>query len=134
MLLPLLTVEETFMFQACLRLPASWTADARKGRYRTIINELGLSHTANTRIGNHMLKGVSGGERKRVAIGIELITNPKLLFLDEPVWCFSAILFLFCFLAVVVLYVLLNGFIVADVWTGCIHGLSCDEVCSTAGR
>ena len=38
----------------------------------------------HTRIGGVMLKGISGGERKRTSIGYELITDPKLLLLDEP--------------------------------------------------
>ena len=39
---------------------------------------------ADTRIGNVMLRGISGGERKRTSIGVELLTNPSMIFLDEP--------------------------------------------------
>ena len=46
--------------------------------------ELGLTKCADTLIGNVMIKGISGGERKRTSIGVELITNPSLIFLDEP--------------------------------------------------
>jgi ABC-type multidrug transport system ATPase subunit len=45
---------------------------------------LQLDRCAGTIIGNAMQRGVSGGERKRVSIGVELLTNPALLFLDEP--------------------------------------------------
>lgn len=38
----------------------------------------------DTKIGNTMIRGVSGGERKRTSIGVELLTNPAILFLDEP--------------------------------------------------
>ena len=49
-----------------------------------IITILGLDRCADTRVGNEVIRGISGGERKRVSIGIELITDPSLLFLDEP--------------------------------------------------
>lgn len=39
---------------------------------------------AETKIGGPLVKGVSGGERKRTSIGVELITDPNLIFLDEP--------------------------------------------------
>lgn len=48
------------------------------------MDELKLTKCQNTKIGGEMLKGVSGGERKRASIGVELITNPSLIFLDEP--------------------------------------------------
>jgi ABC-type multidrug transport system ATPase subunit len=43
-----------------------------------------LTKCQNTKIGGSLLKGVSGGERKRTSIGVELITDPQLIFLDEP--------------------------------------------------
>jgi ABC-type multidrug transport system ATPase subunit len=49
-----------------------------------IITELRLQKCAHTRIGGSLVKGVSGGERKRTSIGVELITDPSLIFLDEP--------------------------------------------------
>ena len=49
-----------------------------------IITELGLAKAAGTFIGNAFVRGVSGGERKRCNIGVELLSNPSLLFLDEP--------------------------------------------------
>jgi ABC-type multidrug transport system ATPase subunit len=49
-----------------------------------IIKELNLQKCQNTKIGGELFKGVSGGERKRTSIGVELITNPSLIFLDEP--------------------------------------------------
>lgn len=39
---------------------------------------------ANTYVGNNQIRGISGGERKRTSIGVELLTNPSLIFLDEP--------------------------------------------------
>lgn len=49
-----------------------------------MIATLKLTKCQNTRIGGPLVKGVSGGERKRTSIGVELITDPNLIFLDEP--------------------------------------------------
>jgi len=49
-----------------------------------LIKELGLTRCKNTKVGNSLIRGVSGGERKRTSIGVELLTNPSMLFLDEP--------------------------------------------------
>lgn len=48
------------------------------------IAELGLSVCEHTPIGNVLIRGVSGGQRRRVSIGCELVTAPTVLFLDEP--------------------------------------------------
>jgi len=55
-----------------------------KQKVDAIIESLGLLKCRNTLIGSQQMKGLSGGERKRTAIGVELITNPSVLFLDEP--------------------------------------------------
>ena len=49
-----------------------------------LIDELGLQKCADIPIGGGFVKGISGGERKRTSIGIELLTDPKIIFLDEP--------------------------------------------------
>ena len=49
-----------------------------------VIEGLKLDKAANTKIGGPLVKGVSGGERKRTSIGVELITDPSMIFLDEP--------------------------------------------------
>ncbi|KAJ2776659.1 hypothetical protein GGI15_004783 [Coemansia interrupta] len=82
---PLLTVEETLTYASRLRLPSSqYSAADKNGRVAAVIRQLRLEAARNTRIGDAATRGVSGGERKRVSIGIELLTDPKLLFLDEP--------------------------------------------------
>lgn len=53
-------------------------------RAESIIAELGLEKCQDTVIGNTFLRGVSGGERKRVSIGHEMLVDPSLLLLDEP--------------------------------------------------
>eukprot|EP01080_Neovahlkampfia_damariscottae_P012084 gene12084-5577_t len=80
-----LTVFEALMFTALLRLPFSYSLSQKKQKVLDIIEELGLTHTIKTKIGIPGLsKGISGGERKRVSMAVELLTSPSVLFLDEP--------------------------------------------------
>jgi ABC-type multidrug transport system ATPase subunit len=83
-LLPTLTVRETLMYAAQLRLPSSVTQDERTRLVEEVILELSLKEAANTRIGDHAHKGCSGGEKRRTSIGVQLLSNPSLLWLDEP--------------------------------------------------
>ena len=78
------TPREAFDFSARLRLPPSVTADERRQMVEEMIRILHLEGCADTMIGNELIKGISGGEKKRVSIGVELITQPSILFLDEP--------------------------------------------------
>lgn len=80
-----LTVRENLLFSANLRLnPHQYSSKEKHNRVDAIIQDLGLTDCAHTKIGTEFLRGVSGGERKRCSIGMELITSPSLLFLDEP--------------------------------------------------
>lgn len=79
-----LTVREQITYAAQLALPGSVPNARKLARVEKIIQELGLSKCSNTYIGNELVRGVSGGERRRVAIGVELVTDPSLIFLDEP--------------------------------------------------
>jgi ATP-binding cassette subfamily G (WHITE) protein 2 len=79
-----LTVRENLMFSANVRLPNDVSDNERRERVTKLIHDLGLESCANTKIGNEFLRGVSGGERKRTCIGMELVLSPKILFLDEP--------------------------------------------------
>ncbi|KAL2887560.1 hypothetical protein HOO65_050681 [Ceratocystis lukuohia] len=83
-LLPSLTVRETLMYAAALRLPKSVSEKERADVVEQVILELGLKECANTRIGNSQHRGCSGGEKRRVSIGVQMLANPSLLFLDEP--------------------------------------------------
>ncbi|XP_074373202.1 ABC transporter G family member 6-like [Apium graveolens] len=84
LLFPMLTVEETLMFAAEFRLPRSLTKSKKKARVQALIDQLGLPNAAKTVIGDEGHRGVSGGERRRVSIGIDIIHDPIVLFLDEP--------------------------------------------------
>lgn len=79
-----LTVFETLLYSAKLRLPSSITLKEKIDRVNAVILQLGLDGCRDTRIGSPEKRGISGGERKRVSIGIEMVTNPDILFLDEP--------------------------------------------------
>ncbi|XP_015233669.1 ATP-binding cassette sub-family G member 8 [Cyprinodon tularosa] len=83
-LLPHLTVRETLCFVAKLRLPTHFTQAQRDQRVDDVIAELRLRQCANTRVGNDYVRGVSGGERRRVSIAVQLLWNPGILILDEP--------------------------------------------------
>jgi ABC-type multidrug transport system ATPase subunit len=83
-LLPTLTVRETLRYSADLRLPPPTTEEERSKVVEEVILELGLKECADTRIGNHQHKGCSGGEKRRTSIGVQLLSNPSVLFLDEP--------------------------------------------------
>jgi ABC-type multidrug transport system ATPase subunit len=84
-LLPTLTVRETLRYAASLRLPSSTTEAQRNQLVEEIILELGLKECAETRVGDGgRQRGCSGGERRRVSIGVQMLGNPSVLFLDEP--------------------------------------------------
>ncbi|KAG4211605.1 hypothetical protein ERO13_A02G107103v2 [Gossypium hirsutum] len=81
---PHLTVKETLTYAALLRLPNTLTMQQKKERATCVISELGLERCQNTVVGGTFLRGISGGERKRVCIANEILLNPSLLLLDEP--------------------------------------------------
>ncbi|KAH6826792.1 Membrane fusion protein Use1 [Perilla frutescens var. hirtella] len=83
-LFPMLTVFETLMFAAEVRLPPSISTAEKKKRVIELVNQLGLTSAMHTNIGNEGTRGVSGGEKRRVSIGVDIIHKPSLLFLDEP--------------------------------------------------
>ncbi|XP_072241036.1 broad substrate specificity ATP-binding cassette transporter ABCG2d [Leuresthes tenuis] len=79
-----LTVRENLRFSAALRLPSSVPQSEKEARVNHLIKELGLTKVADSKVGTQMTRGISGGERKRTSIGMELIIDPAVLFLDEP--------------------------------------------------
>lgn len=78
------TPREAIRFSAKLRLPRNTTEEELDTLTTRMLSALGLSHCADTFIGGALLKGISGGERKRTSVGVELVTKPALVFLDEP--------------------------------------------------
>eukprot|EP00004_Rigifila_ramosa_P016498 TRINITY_DN391_c0_g2_i3.p1 TRINITY_DN391_c0_g2~~TRINITY_DN391_c0_g2_i3.p1 ORF type:complete len:963 (-),score=173.57 TRINITY_DN391_c0_g2_i3:141-2699(-) len=84
MLVATMTVHETLEFYAMLKLPNDLSIAEKKKRVDDIIGAVRLTQSKDTLIGNEFIRGLSGGEKRRVSIAIELITKPSLLFLDEP--------------------------------------------------
>ncbi|KAG5053472.1 hypothetical protein JHK87_005670 [Glycine soja] len=83
-LFPQLTVEETLIFSAFLRLPSNMSKQQKYSRVENTVKDLSLERCRHTKIGGGYLKGISGGERKRTSIGYEILVDPSLLLLDEP--------------------------------------------------
>ncbi|KAG2716678.1 hypothetical protein I3760_03G138600 [Carya illinoinensis] len=83
-LMTTLTVREAVYYSAQLQLPDSMSRSEKKERAEMTIREMGLQGSIDTRIGGWNVRGLSGGQKRRVSICIEILTRPKLLFLDEP--------------------------------------------------
>lgn len=81
---PTLTVYEAVLFAARLRLPESIPLSEQLARVDDVIEKLGLTGVRNVRIGDGEKRGISGGEMRRVSIGLELVARPDVLILDEP--------------------------------------------------
>ncbi|MEI7560692.1 MAG: ATP-binding cassette domain-containing protein, partial [Actinomycetes bacterium] len=75
----LLSVREALDYAAQLRLPADTSQAERESRVTEVIEQLRLTERADVRVGR-----LSGGQRKRAAVGIEIMHKPGALFLDEP--------------------------------------------------
>ncbi|KAG5043326.1 hypothetical protein JHK87_007241 [Glycine soja] len=79
-----LTVKETLTYSANIRLPSKMTKEEINKVVENTIMEMGLEDCADTRIGNWHCRGISNGEKKRLSIGLEILTQPYVLLLDEP--------------------------------------------------
>ncbi|KAG7835317.1 hypothetical protein KL943_002632 [Ogataea angusta] len=83
-LIPTLSVYETVLNSALLRLPRNMSMATKKAKVNQILAELRILHIKDKLIGSDFERGISGGEKRRVAIACELVTSPSILFLDEP--------------------------------------------------
>ncbi|MCJ1472453.1 hypothetical protein MMC13_001101 [Lambiella insularis] len=82
--LPELTVRENILHSARIRLPSNWSDEEIQKHVDILISCLQLSHVQHSLVGNPAKPVISGGQRKRCSIGIELAAGPMALFLDEP--------------------------------------------------
>ncbi|KAI9658131.1 MAG: hypothetical protein M1831_003976 [Alyxoria varia] len=82
--LPELTVRENILHSARIRMPADWSSQAIDNHVDALIECLELTHVKNSLVGTTAKPVISGGQKKRVSIGLELAAAPMALFLDEP--------------------------------------------------
>jgi len=82
---PELLVEESLYYSGRLRYPPDVSSEEVHQQVDRVLNELGIGHIRESRIGDAFQRGISGGQRKRVNLGQELLTrSTRVLFLDEP--------------------------------------------------
>eukprot|EP00978_Attheya_sp_CCMP212_P039754 scaffold209912_cov54-Attheya_sp.AAC.2 len=81
---PHMTVKETLDFRVELKMGRKLTKDARDDLVQDLMDQLSLTKSANTIVGNAKIRGISGGEKKRLSIACEMIDSPPVIFLDEP--------------------------------------------------
>lgn len=82
--LPELTVRENILHSARIRLPSNWSDNDVQNHADAVVDCLELSHVKDSLVGSVAKPIISGGQRKRVSIGMELAAAPMALFLDEP--------------------------------------------------
>jgi ABC-type multidrug transport system ATPase subunit len=83
-----LTVRETIEYALALKKPKEILKMTREEKTRLvedIVETLNLSKSIDTLVGTPLKRGISGGERRRLSIAVEMVTDPRLIFLDEPV-------------------------------------------------
>ncbi|XP_065841008.1 protein white-like isoform X2 [Oscarella lobularis] len=80
-----LTVHEHLRFYASLRMRSDYSKEETMARVHQVMGAMGLNKCKDTKIGIlGKIKGISGGEKKRLAVASEVLTNPSILFTDEP--------------------------------------------------
>ncbi|CUA67200.1 hypothetical protein RSOLAG22IIIB_07262 [Rhizoctonia solani] len=82
--LPALTVRETLRYAAILRLPKAMSRKSKIARAEEVMKMLGLDLCADNLVGGELLKGISGGEKRRLSLAVQMINDPAVLIVDEP--------------------------------------------------
>lgn len=81
---PHMTVRETLEFRVSLKLGSVLPKNVRDDITENLMKQLGLLASADTVVGDAKVRGISGGEKKRLSIATEMISAPPVIFLDEP--------------------------------------------------
>lgn len=79
---PHMTVRETLAFRVSLKLGSLVGKSEQDRMVNSLMKQLGLTKSADTQVGNAKVRGISGGERKRLSIAVEMISSPAVIFLD----------------------------------------------------
>ncbi|KAJ8602780.1 hypothetical protein CTAYLR_002578 [Chrysophaeum taylorii] len=79
-----LTVRETLLYTAELRSPAEWTYPQKAGKVDAVLSKLGLAEVADNVVGDARRVGISGGEKKLLSIGMDLLAELPVMLVDEP--------------------------------------------------
>ncbi|KAF7367371.1 ABC transporter protein [Mycena sanguinolenta] len=79
-----LTVRETLRYAAILRLPPKMSRKRKIARAEEVLSMLGLRDCADIYVGGELLKGISGGEKRRLSLAVQMISDPSVLVVDEP--------------------------------------------------
>ncbi|KAF8213711.1 P-loop containing nucleoside triphosphate hydrolase protein [Mycena galopus ATCC 62051] len=79
-----LTVRETLRYAAILRLPPKMSKKRKIARAEEVLHMLGLKDCADIYVGGELLKGISGGEKRRLSLAVQMISDPSVLVVDEP--------------------------------------------------
>lgn len=80
-----MTVQETLEFRVQLKLGSTISKKAREMLVQDLLSQMKLNKVANTIVGDSKVRGISGGERRRLSIACELISSPSVIFADEPI-------------------------------------------------
>jgi ABC-type multidrug transport system ATPase subunit len=94
-LLATATPREAIRFSANMRLPSSYSKEKIDSMVEVLLDELGILNCADVMIGGALIKGISGGQRKRTSVGVELITEPKVSSSPASSFSFTIISFSF---------------------------------------